>query len=104
MALRSANGFFRTSSPLSISRSNAQAVARLSFRALVRSPALTENEAVRELIENGLPEPVARTRVEVHRSFSTGAFAEVTGNIHTLLHRAPRSFAEFARDYASVFR
>jgi hypothetical protein len=51
-----------------------------------------------------LPEPVARTRVEVHRSFSTGAFAEVTGNVQTLLHRAPRSFAEFARDYASVFR
>jgi uncharacterized protein YbjT (DUF2867 family) len=66
--------------------------------------ALTEDEAVRELIENGLPEPVARTRVEVHRSFSTGAFAEVTGNLQTLLHRAPRSFAEFARDYASAFR
>jgi uncharacterized protein YbjT (DUF2867 family) len=66
--------------------------------------ALTEDEAVRELIENGLPEPVARSRVEVHRSFSTGAFAEVTGNVQALLHRAPRSFAEFARDYASAFR
>jgi len=43
MALRSANGFFRTSSPLSISRSNAQAVARLSFRALVRSPERAES-------------------------------------------------------------
>jgi hypothetical protein len=60
--------------------------------------------AVRELIENGLPEAVARTRVEVHRGFSTGAFAEVTGNVQTLLHRAPRSFAEFARDYTSAFR
>jgi uncharacterized protein YbjT (DUF2867 family) len=66
--------------------------------------ALTEDEAVRELIEIGLPEPVARTLVEVHRGFSTGAFAEVTDNIQTLLHRAPRSFAEFARDYTSVFR
>jgi hypothetical protein len=64
----------------------------------------TEDEAVRELIENGLPEAVARTRVEVHRGFSTGAFAEVTGNVQTLLHRAPRSFAEFARDYTSAFR
>jgi uncharacterized protein YbjT (DUF2867 family) len=82
-------------------------VARLLSDAIgkpVVYEALTEDEGVRELIENGLPEPVARTRVEVHRSFSTGAFAEVTGNVQTLLHRAPRSFAEFARDYASAFR
>jgi uncharacterized protein YbjT (DUF2867 family) len=66
--------------------------------------ALTEDEAVRELIENGVPESVARSRVGVHRSFSTGAFAEVTSDVQKLLHRAPRSFAEFARDYASAFR
>jgi uncharacterized protein YbjT (DUF2867 family) len=54
--------------------------------------ALTEDEAVRELTENGVPEPVARSRVGVHRSFSTGAFAETTENVQTLLHRAPRSF------------
>ena len=65
---------------------------------------LTEDEAVRELIENGVPEFVARSRVGVHRSFSTGAFAEVTPDVQGLLHRAPRSFAEFARDYAFTFR
>jgi uncharacterized protein YbjT (DUF2867 family) len=65
---------------------------------------LTEDEAVRELIENGVPESVARSRVGVHRSFSTGAFAEVNSDVQELLHRAPRSFAEFARDYASAFR
>jgi len=66
--------------------------------------ALTEDDAVRELIENGVPESVARSRVGVHRSFSTGAFAEVTSDVQKLRHRAPRSFAEFARDYASAFR
>ena len=65
--------------------------------------AITEDEAVKELIENGVPESVARSRVGVHRSFSTGAFAEVTSDVQKLLHRAPRSFAEFARDYASAF-
>jgi uncharacterized protein YbjT (DUF2867 family) len=66
--------------------------------------ALSEDEAVRELIENGVPEAIARNRVGVHRSFSTGAVAEVTNGVQKLLHRAPRSFAEFARDYASAFR
>jgi uncharacterized protein YbjT (DUF2867 family) len=66
--------------------------------------ALTEDEAVKELIESGVPEPVARSRVGVHRSFSTGAFAEVTGDAHKLLQRTPRSFAEFAHDNASAFR
>jgi hypothetical protein len=46
---------------------------------------------------------VARGRVGVHLSFSTGAFAAVTSDVQKLLHRAPRTFAEFARDYASAF-
>jgi uncharacterized protein YbjT (DUF2867 family) len=66
--------------------------------------ALAEDEAVKELIESGVPEPVARSRVGVHRSFSTGAFAKVTGDADRLLQRTPRSFAEFAHDNASVFR
>ena len=65
---------------------------------------LSEDEAVKELIESGVPELVARSRVGVHRSFSTGAFAYVTGDVQTLLHRAPRSVAEFVQDYASAFR
>jgi len=82
-------------------------VARLLSKVVGKTviyEALTEDEAVRELIENGVPESVARSRVGVHRSFSSGAFAEVTSDVQKLLHRAPRSFAEFARDYASAFR
>jgi len=81
-------------------------VARLLSNAVGKTivyEAITEDEAVKELIENGVPESVARSRVGVHRSFSTGAFAEVTSDVQKLLHRAPRSFAEFARDYASAF-
>jgi uncharacterized protein YbjT (DUF2867 family) len=66
--------------------------------------ALTESDAVKELIESGVSEPVARRIVGVHRSFSTGAFAEVTGDAYKLLQRTPRSFVEFARDNASLFR
>jgi uncharacterized protein YbjT (DUF2867 family) len=66
--------------------------------------ALTEEQAVNELVQSGLSEAVARSRVGVHRSFSSGAFARVTSDVQQLLHRAPRSFLEFARDYASEFR
>jgi uncharacterized protein YbjT (DUF2867 family) len=82
-------------------------VARLLSKVVGKTviyEALTKDEAMRELIENGVPESVARSRVGVHRSFSSGAFAEVTSDVQKLLHRAPRSFAEFARDYASAFR
>jgi uncharacterized protein YbjT (DUF2867 family) len=65
---------------------------------------LSEDDAVKELIESGVSEPVARSRVEIHRSFSTGACAEVTGDAYKLLQRTPRSFAEFARDNAFLFR
>jgi hypothetical protein len=56
------------------------------------------------MIRSGLPEAVARSRVGVHRSFSSGAFARVTGDVHHVLHRMPRSFSEFANDYAAAFR
>jgi uncharacterized protein YbjT (DUF2867 family) len=82
-------------------------VARILSKVLGKTvlyEVLTVEEGVRELIKNGVPESVARSRVGVHRSFSTGTFADVTGDVQKLLNRAPRSFSEFARDYASTFR
>jgi uncharacterized protein YbjT (DUF2867 family) len=70
----------------------------------VEYEALDEEQAVKEMVQAGLPEAVARSRVGVHRSFSSGEFTRVTGDVQQLLHRAPRSFAEFARDYAAEFR
>lgn len=81
----------------------AKSLSEVLGKLIVYEP-LTENEAVKELVESGLPEPVARSRVGVHRSFATGAFAEVTGDARRILGRTPRSFTEFARDYASEFR
>jgi uncharacterized protein YbjT (DUF2867 family) len=63
-----------------------------------------ESDAVGAMTANGVPEPVARARVELHRSFSSGAFAPVTGTVEALLGRPPRTFAAFARDYADAFK
>jgi uncharacterized protein YbjT (DUF2867 family) len=66
--------------------------------------ALDQDEAVKELVEFGVAEAVARSRVGVHLSFSSGAFAPVTSDVQRLLGRAPRSFSDFARDHAADFR
>ena len=82
-------------------------IARLLSDAIGKTiayEAITPEDAVKELTMTGLPETVARSRVEVHQSFSSGAFAGVTGDIRRLLHRAPRSFANFAHDFAFAFR
>jgi len=82
-------------------------VARFLSRAVgkpIEYEALEEEQAVGEMIRSGLPEAVARSRVGVHRSFSSGTFARVTGDVHHLLDRMPRSFSEFAIDYAAAFR
>jgi uncharacterized protein YbjT (DUF2867 family) len=71
---------------------------------LVEYEPLEELQAVNELVQAGLSEAVARGRVGVHRSFSSGAFARVTSDAEQLLHRTPRSFSEFASDYAAAFR
>jgi len=82
-------------------------VARLLSEAVgkpIEYEALDEDAAVKALIGLGIPEPIARQRVEIHRSFSNGAFTPVTNDVENLLGRSPRSFADFARDYAEVFR
>lgn len=66
--------------------------------------ALDEDDAVKAMIRLGVPEPIARNRVEIHRSFSNGAFTPVTNDVVKLLGRPPRPFSEFARDNAAVFR
>ena len=82
-------------------------VARLLSEAVgspVEYEALDEGAAVKMMTDRGAPEPIARARVEIHRSFSNGAFTPVTDDVENLLGRSPRSFAEFARDYATAFR
>ena len=82
-------------------------VARFLSRAVGKSieyEALEEEQAVGEMIQSGLPEAVARSRVGVHRSFSSGAFAPVTSDVPNVLHRAARPFSQFASDYADAFR
>jgi uncharacterized protein YbjT (DUF2867 family) len=82
-------------------------VARLLSEAVgkpIRYEALNEDDAIKSLINLGVPEPVARSRVEVHRSFLNGAFTAVTNDVQMMLGRSPRPFTEFARDYAAMFR
>lgn len=82
-------------------------VARLLSEAVgkpIAYQAIDEEEAVAAQIALGVPEPIARGRVEIHRSFSNGAFTPVTDDVPTLLGRPPRRFAAFARDYAELLQ
>lgn len=81
-------------------------VARLLTEAVgkpIRYEALAAEEAIKAMINLGVPESIARSRVEIHLNFSNGAFNPVTNTVHDLLGHPPRSFRAFARDYASAF-
>jgi len=82
-------------------------VARLLTDAVgkpIQYEALEPGEAVQEMINAGVPEPIARSRVDIHRSFSSGAFTAVTNVVQAMLGRPPRPFSAFARDHAAMFR
>jgi uncharacterized protein YbjT (DUF2867 family) len=82
-------------------------VARLLSEAIgkpIRYKALDEDAAVKSMVGLGMPEALARSRVEIHRSFSNGNFTPVTNDVSKLLGRPARPFTEFARDYAARFR
>jgi uncharacterized protein YbjT (DUF2867 family) len=82
-----------------VARSLSKAVGKL-----IEYEPLGEEQAVNEMMQAGLSEAVALSRVGVHKSFSSGAFARVTNDVPAMLDRMPRSFAEFASDYAAAFR
>lgn len=61
-------------------------------------------EAAREgLVQAGLPDWLVRHLLGVFRLVRRGAVEETTDTVRVLTGREPRSFAEFARDHASVF-
>jgi len=66
--------------------------------------AVPASEAIAALVRLGVPEQLARDRVEIQLSFSNGAFTEVTNEVPRLLGRTARPFADFARDHAGAFR
>ncbi len=56
------------------------------------------------MLEAGMPAWDAHALAEIQGLFATGIYAEVTPDLEQLLGRRPRSFADFARDFASAFR
>ena len=63
------------------------------------------SEAARSaLLEAGLPPFAADQFVALFAELRLGAQGETTDTVRTITGRAPRTFAAFAREYASVFR
>lgn len=52
----------------------------------------------------GFPEWVSRGFIELSEGFSEGFASQITGNVAALTGHPARSFEQFARDFAGVFR
>ena len=55
------------------------------------------------MLEAGMPEWDAHALAEIQGLFATGIYAEVTDDLEKLLGRRPRTFEDFARDFAAAF-
>jgi uncharacterized protein YbjT (DUF2867 family) len=60
--------------------------------------------ARKQLLQLGLPRWLVEDMIVLSASFREGYGAEVSTAVRDVTHHAPRSFSEFARDYAAVFR
>ncbi len=56
------------------------------------------------LVEAGLPPFAADQFVALFAELRQGAQSETTDTVRTITGRAPRPFADFARDHTSAFR
>ena len=69
----------------------------------IRYVPVPEDAARAAMLEAGLPEWHARALAEIQALFGAGTYGPVTEDLQALLGRAPRSFADFARDHRDRF-
>ena len=60
--------------------------------------------SLQSMVGMGFPEWVSRGFIELSEGFSEGFASQTTGNVATLTGHAARSFEQFVRDFAGVFR
>ena len=70
----------------------------------VQFVSVPDEAALGAMVEQGLPEFVAAQIVAVFGFLRAGAQDRTTGDVLAMTGRDPRSFAEFAREHAALFR
>ncbi|HZX76099.1 SDR family oxidoreductase [Lysobacter sp.] len=63
---------------------------------------LPPNELRYAMLDMGMPEPIADRLLDLERYFREGHASRVTGDIERLTGRAPRRFADYARECAPM--
>lgn len=65
---------------------------------------IPEEEERHSMIEMGMPEWMADSMMELHRTTKSGQATTVTDTVERILGRKPKSFVEFAKDHADTFK
>ncbi len=60
--------------------------------------------AEQAMLDAGMPQWNAHALAEIQGLFATGKYADVTDDLRQLLGREPRTFRQFAEDFAPAFR
>lgn len=69
----------------------------------VRYVPVADEAARTNLLETGMPEWIVELQVEYGQAYASGWGDFTTSDFQDVVGRRPRSFADFARDYAGVF-
>jgi uncharacterized protein YbjT (DUF2867 family) len=66
--------------------------------------AVSDETARQTLVRTGMPEFAAEQIVALFGILRQGAHRQITDTVRAMTGREPRTFAEFARDHAGLFR
>ena len=89
--------------PESLSYADAAAVLTEVLGRRITFHPLTFEEQKQAMLAAGLPERVAVMNAQALSLFAQGDSDWTTDDVHTILGRSPRSFAQFATDHAPAF-
>jgi uncharacterized protein YbjT (DUF2867 family) len=95
---------FRLTGPAAITYDQIAATLSAATGRAIRYVDVPDDAARQAMVEAGLPSIVADAIVEMFGLQRAGSLEQVTTGVRTLTGCEPRTFAQFARDYAVAFR
>ena len=91
------------SGPAALSGADVAAVLSDVLGRRISFHAISYEQQLEAMLSVGMPRPVAEDNARVIALVAEGDTEYVTGDVMSILGRPPRSFAQFARDYAGAF-
>jgi (4-alkanoyl-5-oxo-2,5-dihydrofuran-3-yl)methyl phosphate reductase len=90
--------------PQALSYAEMTAQLAAAIGKLLRFEAISEEREQQEMVQGGAPAAIVAAHLSIYRAIREGRLAAVTDTVERILHRKPRTFAQWAQENVGTFQ